>query len=650
MPKVIQLTRSNVFNLDNTAPTCSISGNPTSWTTSATLTATGTDTGGSGLSSVVFIGTTSASKTVTSNESVSATVTDKAGNTNTCSVNVTKIDTDAPTCTITGNPTSWTKNATLTVSGTDSQSGVSGYSWDGTNYSTTQTKSITANGTYTAYVKDNVGRIKNCSASVTKIDATAPTVTFGTNGNSTYAKSQSTKVTVTDSQSGVATLKYQWTTSTTAPTASTFTTSFTSGTTFTNGVGTGSYYLWILAFDNAGNQIITRSNVFNLENTINAPALSSSSGTTNSITAVYSAGSAVSGIKSTTCYYGTTSNPTNTGTLSGNNCVFSNLTSNTTYYYKKCITSNAGNTACSKVSSLLTAGGVYAYDYTGKEQTLTIPVNGTYKLETWGAQGGNGWYVYDYTNAEGGVGGYSFGMYFAKIDTKLYINVGEQGQKSKMLSSSTEVSPTSYKSYNGGGQNNSVYVNPYFYANGGGGGATHIANKSGLLSTLENSKSSILIVAGGGGGANLSWDKNVNGNAGYREYNGGSGGGYKGNSGTSWSASYEYGLGGQQQSISSGTYRGKFGQGADGGTTGAGGGGGFYGGNGSKTWGSAGGGSGYIGNTSLTDKGMYCYNCESSTAIDTKTTSTTCTSSTPTANCAKQGNGYAKITILSTSN
>ena len=168
------ITRSNVFNLDNTAPTCSISGNPTDWTQSATLTATGSDSH-SGLSSVVFTGTTSASKTVTSNGSVSATVTDKAGNTNTCSANVTKIDTEKPTCTITGLPTSWTTSATLTVNGTDNESGISGYSWDGTNYSTTKTKSITANGTYTAYVKDKVGRIQSCSASVTKIDNEGPT-------------------------------------------------------------------------------------------------------------------------------------------------------------------------------------------------------------------------------------------------------------------------------------------------------------------------------------------------------------------------------------------------------------------------------------------------------------------------------------------
>ena len=44
---------------------------------------------------------------------------------------------------------------------------------------------------------------------------------------------------------------------------------------------------------------------------------------------------------------------------------------------------------------------------------------------------------------------------------------------------------------------------------------------------------------------------------------------------------------------------------------------------------------------------MYCYNCQESNEISTKTISTTCTSATPTANCAKQGNGYARITLVS---
>ena len=60
----------------------------------------------------------------------------------------------------------------------------------------------------------------------------------------------------------------------------------------------------------------------------------------------------------------------------------------------------------------------------------------------------------------------------------------------------------------------------------------------------------------------------------------------------------------------------------------------------------AGGGSGYIGNSQLTNKAMYCYNCEESTEESTKTISTTNVSETPISKYAKKGNGYARITII----
>ena len=59
-----------------------------------------------------------------------------------------------------------------------------------------------------------------------------------------------------------------WTTSTTAPSPSAFTVTFASGATISTPPGlTGGYYLWISAQDTAGNTTITRSNVFNLDNT-----------------------------------------------------------------------------------------------------------------------------------------------------------------------------------------------------------------------------------------------------------------------------------------------------------------------------------------------------------------------------------------------
>ena len=86
-----------------------------------------------------------------------------------------------------------------------------------------------------------------------------------------------------------------------------------------------------------------------------------------------------------------------------------------------------------------------------------------------------------------------------------------------------------------------------------------------------------------------------------------------------------------------------------------GGGGGYYGGytlmsndiSSGYAWSTSGGGSGYIGNSLLTNKVMYCYNCEESSEESTKTISTTCNEETPTSYCAKKGNGYARITLVS---
>ena len=190
-----------------------------------------------------------------------------------------------------------------------------------------------------------------------------------------------------------------------------------------------------------------------------------------------------------------------------------------------------------------------------------------------------------------------------------------------------------------------------------GGGATHIATTSGLLSTLENKKSSILMVSGGGGAGR--YYGNDTGN--YSGW-GGPGGGYIGRDGAPKNQIvYGYGTGGTQTSggyykyitSSNGASYGSFGQGAvvfashdSVYLTGSGGGGGFYGG-GAIEHGPAGGGSGYIGNPLLTNKTMYCYNCTESLEESTKTISTTCTSETPTENCSKQGNGYARITLIS---
>ena len=264
------------------------------------------------------------------------------------------------------------------------------------------------------------------------------------------------------------------------------------------------------------------------------------------------------------------------------------------------------------------------YDFTGTEQTLKIPATGTYKLEIWGAQGGNSY------DGVGGYGGYSVGTVTLTKDSTLYIHVGGSGYDSN--------SP----GYNGGkADNNASSYNS-------GGGATHIALTNSTLNNLQYKKSEILIVAGGGG-------------AGERVY-GGSGGGYIGAAGyTIGTNTYPYyGTGGSQTQggkgvvmsshASSGVINGSFGLGGSGYSstdTGAYGGGGFFGGGGTTYAGGAGGGSGYIGNSLLKNKAMYCYNCATSNAAATKTISVTCHSASATSNCAKEGNGYVRITKVS---
>ena len=273
---------------------------------------------------------------------------------------------------------------------------------------------------------------------------------------------------------------------------------------------------------------------------------------------------------------------------------------------------------------------IFDFDYTGSEQTFTAPVSGTYRLETWGAQGGNGYDGYTI----GGYGGYSNGILHLNTNEILYINVGGQG----FTNTSKAENSTSYGGYNGGGNSSNVFLNKLV---SGGGGSTHMALVSGILSTLKDSKDKILIVSGGGGGTSYASASQIS--------SGGAGGGYKGNSGITnrtddWcknNAGCVPGGGGSQESLKDND----FGAGLASGD-GAGGGGGYYGGGPGGTV-SGGGGSGYIGNLLLTNKAMYCYNCEESNEESTKTISTTCNEETPTSYCAKKGNGYARITLVS---
>lgn len=268
----------------------------------------------------------------------------------------------------------------------------------------------------------------------------------------------------------------------------------------------------------------------------------------------------------------------------------------------------------------------YLFDYTGSEQEFTVPCNGNYKIETWGA-GSEQTSSTPYGIGYPGYGGYATGIYESQKDTKLYISVGGLGLVANCANC------VGNGGYNGGAQCRAYSDGLQFCS--GGGGATHIALKSGLLSSLASYKDNILIVAGGAGGA---WS--------YSSQRGESGGGYNTSSATQIAATGGAGFGyGSSYSVINNYYSSCYPA-----NYGAGGGGGFYGGR-SNCYGRGGSGTGYISNellktNELITKHMTCYSCSTSTNADIYTNSTTNISSTPTSDYAKQGNGYAKITYL----
>lgn len=236
-------------------------------------------------------------------------------------------------------------------------------------------------------------------------------------------------------------------------------------------------------------------------------------------------------------------------------------------------------------------GSVMNFDYTGSVQTATL-TPGAYKLECWGAQGGNS-NQSNGTYGNGGKGGYSTGILNVSTNTTIYITVGGQGQNG-ILNTRTA------GGFNGGGDG---YGTNNSGVGGGGGGASDISLMSPVFSHSSyfinnirdtNSLLSRIIVAGGGGSAGY----DVRNNA----ANGGAGGGTTGQDGLS--NRVYHGTGGKQTTFGTGgsseesnrySVQAKFGCGASASNStdvAPGGGGGWYGGG--LHCDSAGGGSGYV--------------------------------------------------------
>ena len=252
------------------------------------------------------------------------------------------------------------------------------------------------------------------------------------------------------------------------------------------------------------------------------------------------------------------------------------------------ISLNNGNKIKRSALKKLEVGDTFTYAYTGEENVFVTPEEGNYKIELWGAQGGDKDLA---TNVNYGKSAYTTGIVGLNLNTKLYLYVGQKGSNNHM------------DSYNGGGHggygcnpNNSSgdvcyrtpekQINYTQYFGNSGGGATDVRVINGDWND-ENSLRSRIMVAGGGGGRQSyesAGDGNYaggligynstyyagHGDMGWKGYggtqvSGGSGGGNTDGSSVQLSANGSFGKGGNSDTVSSGS-------GA------SGGGGGWYGG------------------------------------------------------------------------
>lgn len=107
-----------------------------------------------------------------------------------CVINVTFLDTTAPTFNIVGIPTSWTNSdVTITVNAADNSSGLhddGAYSFNNGPWTNNPTYTVSGNQTINVRVRDNAGNIASTDVVVDKIDKTAPTFTHVTPSKETW--------------------------------------------------------------------------------------------------------------------------------------------------------------------------------------------------------------------------------------------------------------------------------------------------------------------------------------------------------------------------------------------------------------------------------------------------------------------------------
>ena len=133
------------------------------------------------------------------------------------------------------------------------------------------------------------------------------------------------------------------------------------------------------------------------------------------------------------------------------------------------------------------------FDYTGNYQEYKIKESGYYRIQCWGANGGNSTRNGG-KGALGGNGGYTSGVIYLEKGEKIYIYVGGHGEDAVAKKDSPN-------GYNGGGLG--TWDHEDDEAAGAGGGATDIRLVANDWDNFESLKSRIMVAAGGGGATNL---------------------------------------------------------------------------------------------------------------------------------------------------
>ena len=198
---------------------------------------------------------TTITKDVTSNKKYYVYAKDALGNISHKDVEVSHVDDSAPTIVSLTEQSGYGATSTITAVAKDTESGITGYAFtesssEPTNWTSvdnvitesTYTYKASKNGNIYFWVKDGAGHKINKTITVSKVDATAPTVTLNLSDETTWTKSKTLTMNFSDNESGLA--GYAVTTTETTPTTWT-SISGTSVSKTQTITANGTYYVWV---------------------------------------------------------------------------------------------------------------------------------------------------------------------------------------------------------------------------------------------------------------------------------------------------------------------------------------------------------------------------------------------------------------------